>query len=427
MSHGKKICILGLGYVGLPIAINFAEVSQVIGFDINKKRLAELKQSVDSNGEYSQAELRNLPIQYTDEATEIAAADFYIVAVPTPVDANKQPELSHLRCASETVGLCLDKGDIVVYESTVYPGATEEYCAPILEQTSGLVSGQDFFIGYSPERINPGDKQHTFSNITKVVSGQTDDVCEAIAQVYATVVHAGVYKAPSIQVAEAAKVIENTQRDLNIALMNELAIIFEKMGIDTLDVLQAAETKWNFMSFRPGLVGGHCISVDPYYLTYKASTLKYAPEVILAGRHVNDSMGRMIVHRVIKAMNKKGCETKNSIVTILGLTFKEDVPDLRNSRVVDIVRELLNFGVSLQLHDPMADPATVQSLFHYKITDLQEIQPADAVIFAVAHQAYKKLDWPDIAPLVRDNGIVFDVRGILPREHIPQHITLLRL
>jgi len=427
MSIDRKICVIGLGYVGLPVAVCFAKQVYVIGFDISEQRLAELKQGHDSTNEYSSEDLQGLQLHYTSEPADIAEADFYIVTVPTPINEAKQPDLSPLKSASEIVGLYLKPGDIVVYESTVYPGATEEYCAPILEEKSGLTSGKDFFVAYSPERINPGDKEHTFTEIKKVVSGQTAAVCEIVAEVYGAVIHAGIHKAPSIKVAEAAKVIENTQRDLNIALMNELSLVFEKMDIDTMDVLEAAETKWNFLPFRPGLVGGHCIGVDPYYLTHKAAILGHTPQVILAGRSINDGMGKVIANRTIKMMNKNGYDSKNSIVTILGLTFKENVPDLRNSKVKDIIDELSSFDVTLQLHDPIADYETARRMFCSGVMNFEELKPANAVIIAVAHEEYTKLGWPEISALVDGQGVVFDVKGMLPREAIPENISLLRL
>ena len=427
MSHGKKICVIGIGYVGLPVAVSFSKDAHVIGFDISDKRLNELKQGFDSTNEYTEEELRGLDIHFTSDLSAIADADFYIVTVPTPIDEVNQPDLSPLYSASEIVGSKLKKGDIVVYESTVYPGVTEEYCAPILEEKSGLKSGQDFFIGYSPERINPGDKEHIFINTEKIVSGQTDSICEVIAEVYGSVINVEIYKAPSIKVAEAAKVIENVQRDLNIALMNELSFIFEKMDIDTLDVLDAARTKWNFLPFTPGLVGGHCIGVDSYYLTHKAIIAGYSPRVILAGRSINDDMGKLIANRTIKMMNKNGYDSKNSIITILGLTFKEDIPDLRNSKVMDIVNELQSFNMKLQLHDPVAQYEVAKLSFYGDMKNFEDIQPANAIILAVAHQDYKKLKWSDIAALIDGEGVVFDVKGILPRENIPKNITLLRL
>lgn len=427
MTTDRNICVIGLGYVGLPVAVSFAKKQHVIGFDISEKRLGELKQQVDSTNEYSPDELDGLDILYTNKPEDIKAADFYIVTVPTPINKAKQPDLSPLKSASEIVGAQLSKGDIVVFESTVYPGATEEYCAPILEEYSGLVCGKDFHVAYSPERINPGDKQHTFTEINKVVSGQTPEICDIVADAYQSVIKADIHKASSIKVAEAAKVIENTQRDLNIALMNELAIIFEKMNIDTLDVLEAAGTKWNFLPFRPGLVGGHCIGVDPYYLTHKASILGHTPRVILAGRSINDEMGRFIVNRTIKTMNKIGHGSSNSVVTVLGLTFKEDVPDLRNSRVVDIIDELLSFDVDLQVHDPVADAAEAQAEFNIHVTNFNDIRPAHALILAVAHKQYKQLSWDDIKKMIDGKGVVFDVKGILPRDTVPENITLLRL
>lgn len=427
MTTDRNICVIGLGYVGLPVAVSFAKKQHVIGFDISQKRLDELKRNIDSTNEYKPDELEGLDILYTSNPDDIKAADFYIVTVPTPINQAKQPDLTPLQSASEIVGGQLTKGDIVVYESTVYPGATEEYCAPILETYSGLVCGKDFHLAYSPERINPGDKQHTFTEINKVVSGQTPEICDIVAEVYQSVIKAEIHKASSIKVAEAAKVIENTQRDLNIALMNELAVIFEKMNIDTLDVLEAAGTKWNFLPFRPGLVGGHCIGVDPYYLTHKASILGHTPRVILAGRSINDEMGKFIVNRTIKMMNKIGHGSSNSTVTVLGLTFKEDVPDLRNSRVADIIDELISFDVDLQVHDPVADPDDAHSEFNIHVTNFNDIRPAHALILAVAHEQYKQLSWDDINKMIDGNGVVFDVKGILPRDTVPENITLLRL
>ncbi|MEQ8426938.1 MAG: nucleotide sugar dehydrogenase [Gammaproteobacteria bacterium] len=427
MKVDRKICVIGLGYVGFPVAVSFAKKQHVIGFDISEKRLNELKQNIDSTNEYKAEDIQGLDILYTSNPADIKAADFYIVTVPTPINEAKQPDLTPLKSASELVGSQLNKGDIVVFESTVYPGATEEYCAPILEEYSGLGCGTDFFIAYSPERINPGDKKHSFTEINKVVSGQTPEVCDTVAAVYQSVINADIHKASSIKVAEAAKVIENTQRDLNIALMNELAVIFEKMDIDTLDVLEAAGTKWNFLPFRPGLVGGHCIGVDPYYLTHKAAILGHNPRVILSGRSINDEMGRFIVNRTIKEMNKRGHGSRDSVVTILGLTFKEDVPDLRNSRVVDIIDELKSFDVDLQVHDPVAYPDEIQAEFNIHVTNFNDIRPANALILAVAHEQYKQLSWPEISKLIDGNGVVFDVKGILPRENIPKNIRLLRL
>jgi UDP-N-acetyl-D-galactosamine dehydrogenase len=335
----RKISVIGLGYVGLPVAVAFGNVHPVIGFDINKKRISELQKNIDKTLEVSLKELEKTDIQFTSNTKDLAKADFHIIAVPTPINEANQPDLTPLLSASVSVGSALKTGDIVVYESTVYPGATEEDCVPVLEKTSGLICGKDFFVGYSPERINPGDKEHVFKKITKVVSGQTPEVLDIVADVYSSVVTAGVHKAPTIKVAEAAKVIENTQRDLNIALMNDLAIIFERMGIDTIDVLEAACTKWNFLPFRPWLVGGHCIGVDPYYLTHKAQKLGYHPEVISAGRRINDSMPAHVVEQTVKRMIQAGSPVKRSRVGILGLTFKEYCPDLRNSKVGDLIKE----------------------------------------------------------------------------------------
>ncbi|MDE2346131.1 MAG: nucleotide sugar dehydrogenase, partial [Gammaproteobacteria bacterium] len=351
----RRIAVIGLGYVGLPVAVAFGKHSRVIGFDINEQRLKELRNSHDRTGEVATAELSAAQILYTSDINDLRQADFLIIAVPTPVDEANKPDLGPVLRASASVGKALKRGDIVVYESTVYPGATEEDCAPLLEQQSGLKCGRDFFLGYSPERINPGDKQHTFTKIKKVVSGQTPEVLEIVAEVYGSVIEAGVHKASSIKVAEAAKVIENTQRDLNIALMNELALIFDRMGIDTQAVLEAAGTKWNFMPFKPGLVGGHCIGVDPYYLTHKAEKIGYIPQVILSGRRINDSMGRYIAQRTVKEMVRSGHAVLGATITVLGLTFKEDCPDLRNSGVVNILQELQEFGVRLQVSDPLAD------------------------------------------------------------------------
>jgi len=353
MSTNRKISVIGLGYVGLPVAVAFANQSYVIGFDINLERIDELTNGIDRTKEISKRELERADILFTSEPEDIKQADFHIIAVPTPIDAVKHPNLEPVLNATRTSGAQLKKDDIVVYESTVYPGATEDECMPILEQESGLICGKDFFIGYSPERINPGDKEHTFSSITKVVSGQDQETLEVIASVYRTVIKAGVYCATSIKVAEAAKVIENTQRDLNIALINELALIFDKMQIDTRDVLEAAGTKWNFLPFQPGLVGGHCIGVDPYYLTHKASMLGYSPQVILAGRSINDGIGKFIAGKVIKLLIRDGRNVKDCTITILGFTFKEDIPDIRNTKVIDIVEELSTYDIDTQVYDPL--------------------------------------------------------------------------
>lgn len=414
----RKVSVVGLGYVGLPVAVAFGRKSEVIGFDINSQRLDELRAGRDRTGEVTATELAATKVVYTDDIAVLRQADFHIVAVPTPVDDANQPDLTPMFKASETVAKALKRGDIVVYESTVYPGATEEECVPILEQVSGLKCGEDFFTGYSPERINPGDKQHVFTKIKKVVSGQTPEILEIVASVYASVVEAGVHKAPSIKVAEAAKVIENTQRDLNISLMNELALIFDRMGIDTQDVLEAAGTKWNFLPFRPGLVGGHCIGVDPYYLTHKAEKVGYIPQVILSGRRINDSMGKFIAQRTIKEMVRAGHDVRGAVVTILGLTFKEDCPDLRNSKVIDVIRELQDFGVRLQITDPHADADEAQHEYGVTLTPFDKLKPADVVVATVAHADYRNLDAAGLRKLLKDPPVVMDVKSMFPRASL---------
>ena len=427
--HGRKISVVGLGYVGLPVAVEFAKSQQVIGFDISSIRIDELKQGIERTNEVEAQDLAAADIMYTCNARDLKWADFHIIAVPTPVNIAKQPDLSPVISASRTVGQQLKKGDIVVYESTVYPGATEEECIPVLEQESGLIWGTDFNVGYSPERINPGDKVHTFRTITKVVSGDTARTLEVVAAVYESVVLAGVHRAASIKVAEAAKVIENTQRDLNISLMNELALIFNKMSIDTRDVLAAASSKWNFLPFDPGLVGGHCIGVDPYYLTYKAALLGYTPQVILSGRSINDSIGGFIASQTIKELIKAGKCVKGSVVTILGFTFKENVPDIRNTRVIDIIRELEDYGVKVQVFDPLSDANEIQKEYNISVSeDESQLQPAHAVILAVPHQYFMDKDWSYIKDLLENtNGAVIDVKAKLDRNKIPKGITLWRL
>ena len=410
--HKRRISVIGLGYVGLPVAIAFGKSGKTVGFDVNRHRLTCLKNGEDKNGEVSADELRAADIVFTDKADDLRLADFHIIAVPTPVDHAHQPDLTPVIRASETVGSALKKGDIVVYESTVYPGVTEDECVPVLEKVSGLKCGQDFTVGYSPERINPGDPIHTFTTIKKVVSGQDERTLEIVAEVYGSVITAGVHRASSIKVAEAAKVIENTQRDLNIALMNELAIIFNGLGIDTTDVLEAAGTKWNFLKFRPGLVGGHCIGVDPYYLTHKAETIGYIPQVILAGRRINDGMGKFIAQNTIKEMVRAGHAIFNSTVTVLGLTFKEDCPDLRNSKVIDIITELHDFGVTVQVHDPLADSDAAQQEYGISITPFDELKPAHAVVLAVAHEEYTKLCPAQLKKLMSDSPLLVDVKAV---------------
>lgn len=428
-GHNRKISLIGLGYVGLPVAVEFGKIGQVIGFDVNSTRIDELKLGVERTNEVEAHDLAATNILYTCDANDLKKADFHIIAVPTPVNNAKQPDLSPVINASRTVGKQLKKGDIVVYESTVYPGATEEDCIPILEQESGLKWRIDFNVGYSPERINPGDKVHTFKTITKIVSGDTLETLEIVAAVYESVVQAGVHRAPTIKVAEAAKVIENTQRDLNISLMNELALIFNRMEIDTRDVLAAASSKWNFLPFDPGLVGGHCIGVDPYYLTYKASILGYTPQVILSGRGINDSMGHFIATQMVKELIKDGTCVKGSVVTVLGFTFKENVPDIRNTRVIDIVRELLDYGINVQVFDPMSDIHEIKEEYDIDLlVNEDELEPAHAILFAVPHQYFMGKEWPYMADLLKNGtGIVLDVKAKLDRRKVPEGIRLWRL
>ena len=427
MNHGRKISVIGLGYVGLPVAAAFARAgATVVAFDIDAARVAELKAGRDRTGEVHPEALAIRTLAFTADPAALGAADFHIVTVPTPIDAANRPDLRALEAASRTVGARLKKGDIVVYESTVFPGATEEVCVPLLEKSSGLVSGRDFAVGYSPERINPGDREHRFETIAKVVSALDSGTLEIIAQVYGSVVEAGVFRAASIKAAEAAKVIENTQRDLNIALMNELAIICHRLGLDTGDVLDAAGTKWNFLKFSPGLVGGHCIGVDPYYLTHKAEHLGFHPQVILAGRYTNDSMGRFVAREALRHLMRNGGRGPLA-VTVLGITFKEDVSDFRNSKVVDMVRELGSFGVRVAVADPCADSATVEKELGIRLAPLDALAPADAVIVAVPHAAFRAGGWPLVARLVKPGGLVYDVRRVLDRAAKPENLELMRL
>lgn len=408
----RIVSVVGLGYVGLPVAVAFGKFRKTIGFDISPTRIAELRSGHDRTAEVTAADLAAADILFTDKISELALADFHIVAVPTPVDDAKQPDLRPMLSASETVGRALKKGDIVVYESTVYPGVTEDECVPILEKISGLVSGKDFTVGYSPERINPGDKEHTFTKITKVVSGQDAETLEIVADVYGSVVTAGIHRAPSIKAAEASKVIENTQRDLNIALMNELAIIFDRIGVDTRAVLDAAGTKWNFLNFSPGLVGGHCIGVDPYYLTHKAEKIGYIPQVILAGRRINDGMGRYVARRTVKELSLLGHCPGKVIVTVLGLTFKENCPDLRNSRVIDIIHELQDYGITVQVHDPLGDAGEALHEYGVSLVPFAELKPAAAVVVAVAHREYCELTVPALRSLMGEDPVLIDVKSI---------------
>ncbi|CAM4235678.1 UDP-N-acetyl-D-galactosamine dehydrogenase [Lacicoccus alkaliphilus] len=419
----RNIAVVGLGYVGLPVAVSFGVTQEVIGFDINENRIEELKRHYDRTNEVTTDKLKITKINFTSNRDELSKADFIIVAVPTPINENKQPDLTPLIKASETVGSVLKEGTIVVYESTVFPGATMDKCVPVLEEFSNLKSGEDFFVGYSPERINPGDKIHTFETITKVVSGQTPEVLDVIAKVYSSVVKAGVHKAPTIEVAEAAKVIENTQRDVNIALMNELALIFDKAGINTKDVLEAAGTKWNFLKFSPGLVGGHCIGVDPYYLTHKAQELGYHPEIILSGRRINDGMGAFIASTVIKEMLKKGLNMNNSNINILGLTFKENTPDLRNTRVIDIIKELEEYQLKVNINDILADKNEAKNFYNLDLIDIEEMEMSEVLILAVPHEDYV-IDKKKYLEKLNENGILIDIKGIFSKEDIKENQTL---
>ena len=427
MPHSRKIAVVGLGYVGLPVAVAFARAgAPVVGFDIDRGRVDELRTGLDRTREVEVAELAQPNLSYTDDPAAIAAADFFIVTVPTPIDAANRPDLSAILAASKTVGGVLKCGDVVVYESTVYPGAVEEDCVPVLEGASGLACGPDFSVGYSPERINPGDKAHRFETITKVVSALDAKTLDIVAEVYGSAVKAGIHRAPSIKVAEAAKVIENTQRDLNIAFMNELSAICQALGLDTGDVLSAARTKWNFLPFRPGLVGGHCIGVDPYYITHRAERAGYAPQVILAGRHINDGVGRRVARECVRMLMQRGCAAP--VVTVLGLTFKENVPDIRNSKVVDIVRELASFGIAAQVHDPIAPAEDAKREYGISLIDMPALRQADAIVLAVAHGDYAHGGWPMIERLLKPGGgIVLDVKGVLDRAAQPARVELWRL
>ncbi|MFB9265876.1 nucleotide sugar dehydrogenase [Bradyrhizobium erythrophlei] len=422
----RKVGVVGLGYVGLPVALAFAKAGALaVGYDIDVGRVEELQRYFDRTLESSEADLRSVNMPVSADPADLKAADFFIVTVPTPIDAANQPDMSIVFAASRTVGKALKKGDIVVYESTVYPGATEEDCVPILERESGLKCGVDFHVGYSPERINPGDHQHRFESIVKVVSGQDAATLDVVAQVYGAVVTAGIHRAPSIKVAEAAKVIENTQRDLNIALINELALIFRLLDIDTSDVLAAARTKWNFLGFTPGLVGGHCIGVDPYYLTHRAERAGYHPQVILAGRRVNDQMGAWVARECIKYLLAGG---SGKTVVILGVTFKENVPDIRNSKVAGIVSELRSFGVDVHVADPLAKPAECEHEYEIRLTPIKDLPPADAVILAVSHEEYKHGGWPLLLERLKGGkGLVMDIKAVLDRAGVPAGVKLWRM
>ncbi|MCQ4872567.1 MULTISPECIES: nucleotide sugar dehydrogenase [Odoribacteraceae] len=411
LNKEAKLALVGLGYVGLPIALEFAKKISVIGFDINEGRLAKMREKIDPSNELGAEAFANSDIYFTSSVDELREASFFIVAVPTPIDQFNQPDLRPLLSASRTVGMALKKGDYVVYESTVYPGCTEEDCIPILEEVSGLKVGIDFKVGYSPERINPGDKVHTLANTVKIVSGCDAETLDTVAKVYELVVKPGVHRAPNIKVAEAGKIIENTQRDVNIALMNELSIIFSRIGINTYDVLEAAGTKWNFLKFYPGLVGGHCIGVDPYYLVHKAKELKYHPQMINAGRFVNDSMGGYIAKKIVKKMIGMGKNILGARVLVMGVTFKEDVSDIRNSKVVDIVSELKDFGVDVDVMDPHADSEEVMHEYGFKLIERPRAN-YDAVVVAVAHKEYMDLDETYFRGLTYEHAVLGDIKGI---------------
>mgnify|MGYP002400769455 CR=1 FL=1 len=425
----RSIAVVGLGYVGLPIAVAFGKIGPVIGFDVNKKKIDELCNGVDRTGEVSGKDLTSTQIQYTSEPANLKKADFIIVAVPTPINEALQPDLTALQKASELIGRNLSAGSIVVYESTVYPGATEEVCLPILEKTSGMKAGIEFKLGYSPERINPGDKEHTLEKIIKVVSAQDAESLNIVADTYALVVKAGIHRASSIKVAEAAKVIENTQRDLNIALMNELSLIFHRLGIDTKSVLEAAGTKWNFLRFSPGLVGGHCIGVDPYYLTSKAESVGYHPDVILAGRRINNGMGKFVAEHAMKLLSQLSRPANELRVGVLGLTFKENVPDLRNSRVPDIIHELHEYGVDVLVHDPIAETEEAFAEYGIHLLDWNKMKDLDGLILAVAHEKFSALSLTDLLkPLRNQNqGVLIDVKSILDPDQIPASLKYWRL
>ncbi len=414
----KTLAIIGLGYVGLPLAVEFGKQYKVWGFDINKARIEELKSGYDRTLEAEKEELlESKNLHYSCNLEEIKEAQIFIVTVPTPIDQYNKPDLTPLIKASESVGKVLKKGDIVIYESTVYPGCTEEDCVPVLERFSGLKFNVDFFCGYSPERINPGDKEHRVTTIKKVTSGSTPEIANEVDALYRSIIKAGTHKASCIKVAEAAKVIENSQRDINIAFVNELSIIFDKMGIDTLDVLEAAGTKWNFLPFRPGLVGGHCISVDPYYLTHKAESLGYHSQVILAGRHINDNMGIVVANKVVKLMIKKGQKIEGTRVLMMGITFKENCPDIRNSRVIDIIKELKEFGCEIDIYDPWADKAEVMHEYGVELKSLAELHKGNygAIVMAVGHKEFREME---IKPFGAKDSVIYDIKGILDREMV---------
>ena len=413
----KKIAIIGLGYVGLPLAVGFGKKFDTIGFDINIHRINELLSGIDTTLECSSGELKEaIKLSYSAEVERLKSADVYIVTVPTPINEHKQPDLTPLIKACEMLGNVINKGDVIIYESTVYPGATEEECIPVVENVSGLKYNQDFFAGYSPERINPGDKEHRLTNILKVTSGSTPEIAEFVDQLYRSIITAGTYKASSIQVAEAAKVIENTQRDLNIALINELAVIFNKLNIDTEEVLKAAGTKWNFLPFRPGLVGGHCIGVDPYYLTHKAQAIGYNPEVILAGRRINDGMATYVVSQLTKTMIKQKLQINGANVLVMGLTFKENCPDIRNTKVVDILSELQEYEMNVDVYDPWVNPEAAFNEYGVQLIEYPKVKHYSAVIFAVAHNQFKEMNNEAILNLMRNEHVIYDLKYMIAPE-----------
>lgn len=416
--HNRVVSVVGLGYVGLPAAVAFGRQKQVVGFDINQDRILELKRGFDRTEETTPEDLAGANILYTNDINDLRKADFHIVAVPTPVDNAHVPDLTPVKRASVTVGKALKKNDIVVYESTVYPGVTEDVCIPILENESGLKCGRDFSVGYSPERINPGDKERSFTTILKIVSGLDQKTLDIIAQVYGSVVRAGIHKASSIKVAEAAKVIENSQRDLNIAFMNELAVIFDRLGIDTEEVLQAASTKWNFLPFRPGLVGGHCIGVDPYYLTYRAEQIGYIPQVILAGRRINDNMGRYVARKGIKLLLKNKLDISSLQAAILGFTFKENCSDVRNTKVIDVIRELEDYNAKIYCCDPVASVSDANHEYGVELIEFKNIPQVPLLVLAVAHDEFKSLALDKLLAKVKPGGVILDVKSILPKAEI---------
>jgi len=415
----SKVAIIGLGYVGLPLAVEFGKKFETLGFDINQKRISELNAGRDSTLEVSESELASTTtLRFSDNVSDLKNCNVYIVTVPTPIDDHKQPDLTHLIKVSEMLGKVIGRDDIIIYESTVYPGATEEECVPAVESFSGLKFNQDFYVGYSPERINPGDKEHRVTNILKVTSGSTPEIAETVDRLYKSIIIAGTHKASSIKVAEAAKVIENTQRDVNIALINELSIIFSKLDIDTLEVLEAAGTKWNFLPFRPGLVGGHCIGVDPYYLTHKAQSVGYHPEMILAGRRLNDGMGEYVVSQLVKSMLKKRIQVDGSNVLIMGLTFKENCPDIRNTKIVDIISELKEYNINVDVTDPWCSSDEVEHEYGLSLIENPEKNNYDAIIVAVAHTKFRELGAEKIRELGKENHVVYDLKYILPKASV---------